>query len=64
MSLLDNMKLFVRVTELGSLSAAGRDLRVSPAVASHRLKELENYLVKQEKRLAESVNRPDISVTQ
>lgn len=43
-SLLDNMKLFVRVTELGSLSAAGRDLRVSPAVASHRLKELENYI--------------------
>lgn len=44
MSLFDNMKLFVRVIELGSLSAAGRDLRVSPAVASHRLKELENYV--------------------
>lgn len=44
MSLFDNMKLFVRVIELGNLSVAGRDLRVSPAVASHRLKELENYV--------------------
>ena len=44
MSLLDNMRLFVRAVELGSLSAAGRNLRVSPAVASHRLKELERHL--------------------
>ena len=44
MSLLDNMRLFARTVELGSLSAAGRNLRVSPAVASHRLKELESHL--------------------
>ncbi|QOG05311.1 LysR family transcriptional regulator [Aureimonas sp. OT7] len=41
---LDNVAVFVRVVELGTLSAAGRDLRISPAVASHRIKELEKHL--------------------
>jgi DNA-binding transcriptional LysR family regulator len=41
---LDNIAVFVRVVELGNLSAAGRDLRVSPAVASNRIKELEKHL--------------------
>ena len=44
MALLENIRVFVRVVELGSLSAAGRDLRLSPAVASHRIKELEKHL--------------------
>ena len=44
MSYLNNIKMFVRVVELGSLSAAGRDLRASPAVASNRIKELEKRL--------------------
>ncbi len=44
MAYLDNIKVFVRVFELGSLSAAGRDQRVTPAVASNRIKELEKYL--------------------
>ena len=44
MSYLENIKVFVRVFELGSLSAAGRDQRVSPAVASNRIRELEKYL--------------------
>jgi len=44
MSYLNNIKMFVRVVELGSLSAAGRDLRASPAVASNRIKELEKHL--------------------
>jgi DNA-binding transcriptional LysR family regulator len=34
----------VRVVELGNLSAAGRDMRNSPAVASNRIKELEKHL--------------------
>lgn len=42
--LLENMQVFVRVVELGSLSAAGRHLRLSPAVVSHRLQQLENHL--------------------
>jgi DNA-binding transcriptional LysR family regulator len=41
---LDNIAVFVRVVELGSLSAAGRDMRISPAVASNRIKELEKHL--------------------
>jgi DNA-binding transcriptional LysR family regulator len=41
---LDNIAVFVRVVELGNLSAAGRDMRISPAVASNRIKELEKYL--------------------
>lgn len=44
MSYLDNIRVFIRVMELGNLSAAGRDQRVSPAVASHRVKELEKHL--------------------
>lgn len=44
MSYLNNIKMFVRVVELGSLSAAGRDLRASPAVASNRIKDLEKHL--------------------
>lgn len=43
-SLLKNIRVFVRVIELGSLSAAGRDMRISAAVASHRIKELEKHL--------------------
>jgi DNA-binding transcriptional LysR family regulator len=41
---LDNIAVFVRVLELGSLSSAGRDMRISPAVASNRIKELEKHL--------------------
>lgn len=44
MAYIDNISVFVRVVELGSLSAAGRDMRISPAVASNRVKELERYL--------------------
>ena len=44
MAYLDNIAVFVRVVELGSLSSAGRDMRISPAVASNRIKELEKHL--------------------
>ena len=44
MSYFENIKVFLRVVELGNLSAAGRDMRLSPAVASNRVKELEKYL--------------------
>lgn len=41
---LDNIRTFVRVYELGSMSAAGRDLRISAAVASARIGQLEAHL--------------------
>lgn len=44
MAYVRNLKTFVRVYELGSMSAAGRDLRVSAAVASSRIAELEKHL--------------------
>ncbi|MBY6115360.1 LysR family transcriptional regulator [Mameliella alba] len=44
MSYLDNIRTFVRVYELGSMSAAGRDLRISPAVTSSRISQLEVHL--------------------
>jgi DNA-binding transcriptional LysR family regulator len=44
MALLENIQVFVRVVELGSLSAAGRHLRLSPAMVSHRLQQLEHHL--------------------
>ncbi|NDW44984.1 LysR family transcriptional regulator [Ruegeria sp. PrR005] len=44
MSYLDNIRTFVRVYDLGSMSAAGRDLRISPAVTSARISQLEEHL--------------------
>ncbi|GAB4384508.1 LysR family transcriptional regulator [Albidovulum sp.] len=44
MSYLENIRTFVRVYELGSMSAAGRDLRISPAVTSSRIAQLEEHL--------------------
>ena len=44
MSYVNNIRMFVRVYELGNMSAAARDQRVSPAVASSRIAELERYL--------------------
>lgn len=44
MPYLDNIRTFVRVYELGSMSAAGRDLRISPAVTSSRIAQLEEHL--------------------
>lgn len=44
MSYVNNVRIFVRVYELGNMSAAARDQRVSPAVASSRIGELERHL--------------------
>jgi len=44
MSYLDNIRTFIRVYELGSMSAAGRDLRISPALTSSRISQLEEKL--------------------
>ena len=40
----DDLELFVRVAQLRSLTAAGRDLRLTPAVVSSRLIRLEKKL--------------------
>lgn len=44
MPYLESIKVFVRVIELGSITSGGRDLRLTPAVASKRIKELETRL--------------------
>ncbi|MCB9943396.1 MAG: LysR family transcriptional regulator [Geminicoccaceae bacterium] len=44
MSLLENIRLFMAVVEVGSMSGAGRRHRVSPAVVSHRMMQLEQHL--------------------
>lgn len=44
MPYLDSIRVFVRVVERGSITAGGRDLRLTPAVASNRIKELEARL--------------------
>ncbi|HEV7284613.1 LysR family transcriptional regulator [Kaistia defluvii] len=44
MSTLSDMEIFARVVTAGSLSAAGRELDLSPAVVSKRLKRLEDRL--------------------
>ena len=44
MSYIESLRVFVRVVELGSITSGGRDLRLTPAVASKRIKELENRL--------------------
>jgi LysR family transcriptional activator of dmlA len=44
MSYVANIKTFVRVYDLGNMSAAGRDMRISAAVASSRIAELDKHL--------------------
>ncbi|MGI9479000.1 MAG: LysR substrate-binding domain-containing protein [Hyphomicrobiaceae bacterium] len=44
MAYVDNIRMFIRIFDLGSMSAAARDQRVSPAVASSRIAELERHL--------------------
>lgn len=44
MALLENIRVFMRVVDLGSMSAAGRHLRMSPAVVSHRMMQLEQHV--------------------
>jgi len=44
MAYVNNLRMFVRVFDLGSMSAAARDQRTSPAVASARISELEKHL--------------------
>jgi DNA-binding transcriptional LysR family regulator len=44
MSYVSTLKMFVRVYELGNMSAAARDQRTSAAVASSRISELEKHL--------------------
>ena len=44
MSYFENIKTFIRVYDLGSMSAAARDQRISPAVASARISQLEDHL--------------------
>ncbi|MGY9010969.1 MAG: LysR family transcriptional regulator, partial [Rhodobacterales bacterium] len=36
MAYLESVRVFVRVVELGTITSGGRDLRLSPAVASNR----------------------------
>ena len=44
MAYIENIRMFIRIFDLGSMSAAARDQRVSPAVASSRVAELERHL--------------------
>jgi DNA-binding transcriptional LysR family regulator len=44
MAYVSNIRMFVRVFELGNMSAAARDQRTSPAVASSRIADLERHL--------------------
>lgn len=44
MAYLDNIRTFTRIYELGSMSAAARDQRISAAVASARIAQLEEHL--------------------
>ncbi|BCQ47834.1 hypothetical protein ERHA55_53610 (plasmid) [Erwinia rhapontici] len=41
--MLENLKLFLMIVEKGTLSAAGRELGLSPASVSERLMMLESY---------------------
>lgn len=44
MAALDNIEAFIRSVDLGSFSAAGRSLRLSAALVSHRIQTLERHL--------------------
>ena len=38
MAYVDSLRVFARIIELGSITSGGRDLRMTPAVASKRIK--------------------------
>ncbi len=44
MAYLENIRTFIRVYELGNMSSAARDMRISAAVASARISQLEEHL--------------------
>lgn len=44
MAYVESLRVFARIIELGSITSGGRDLRLTPAVASKRIKELEKHL--------------------
>ena len=44
MPYIESIRVFTRTVELGSITAGGRDNRLTPAVASNRIKELEERL--------------------
>ena len=44
MPYVESIRVFVRTVELGSITAGGRDNRLTPAVASNRIRELEDQL--------------------
>lgn len=44
MSVLDNIRVLTRAVELGSFSAAGRNMRLSAGVVSHSIGALERHL--------------------
>lgn len=44
MTYVESIRVFVRTVELGSITAGGRDNRLTPAVASNRIRELEERL--------------------
>ncbi|MEP2780910.1 MAG: LysR family transcriptional regulator [Pseudoruegeria sp.] len=61
MSYIESLRVFVRVHELGSITSGGRDLRLTPAVASKRLKELEKHLgVRLFNRTTRSITPTDV----
>ena len=39
MAYMESLRVFCRVVELGSITSGGRDLRLTPALASKRIKE-------------------------
>jgi len=41
MAYVDSLRVFARIIELGSITSGGRDLRMTPALASKRIKELD-----------------------
>lgn len=41
---IEALNLFIRSTELGNITAAGRELGLGPSVASHKLAKLEDHL--------------------
>ena len=61
MSYIESLRVFVRVLELGSITSGGRDLRLTPAVASKRIKELEKRLgVRLFNRTTRSITPTDV----
>ena len=63
MSYIESLRVFVRVVDLGSITSGGRDLRLTPAVASKRIKRIKRKRCQQARPRPYLPHAPGVRMT-